>query len=274
MYNELVAQYDDKINRSAFHDLNSLLVKTQQTRAELSNLWSNTPRMSPMKPIVQKYNPDVQQLINCFSALVDQIQARCQELEKVEQQQKEQEWIERSVLQQLRGLTPGIQTLLIRISELTGFDKAQVEETILRLLEKHPNLGGYDKLSQVFILGADMPKEIDVLLETYPRERSFEELLEALEQETELTSHELHFLVNQLYKRLETAIRSKVQDSGPEFKSNIDLAHDQGVIDGNETDQFQQFRIIRNQLIHEDREDFPSNLILAVYMILERMENP
>ena len=77
-----------------------------------------------------------------------------------------------------------------------------------------------------------------------------------------------------MYKKLETAIRVKVQSSDDlDFRANIDLTFDQGVIEVNEKAKLHQYRKKTNQLIYEDQEDFPRNLILAVYKVLIRIED-
>ncbi|MFX1284744.1 MAG: hypothetical protein ACFFB5_13880 [Promethearchaeota archaeon] len=211
------------------------------------------------------------ELLNKISHLKNKIQNEYHELEQLHQLKQKRKAIEQTILQQLKLLTPGIQTLLTRISELTDIDKKIVEETIIRLLERFPDLGSYDKVSQVFILGQNMPTEINSILDNYPKP-SFEDIIVNLEKGKEPDNEQLYFIVGRLHKEIESVIRTLVgNESNNDFKDNINQAFDQEYINKNEKDVLHAFRKARNILMHEEGESFPLELILNVKSILERL---
>ncbi len=124
-----------------------------------------------------KSGNDLKRIITSAEELEQKISGDLQKIEEVEKEgrliqekQKRQEESERKVLDILGQLKEGIQTQLSRIAELSALDKEDAQKTILRLLNKDPNLGEYDNLSQVFILGDDIGRKIDELIEQFERE--------------------------------------------------------------------------------------------------------
>ncbi len=270
-YETFLNQY--KTEKLTLESISVLLNEVQELQTEFKDFWDRIYQNNETRRLAEAHNTEKSQLVNNINQLSTKIQNEFQEFERVIQLERKREAIEQSVLQQLKELTPDIQTLLTRISELTDIEKEFVEAAIIRLVEKFPDLGSYDKVSQVFILGKSMPNKIDSMLESYP-EASFEDTIALLDQGEELSQYETYFLVPKLYKEIETKIRSLVQsDDKIDFLNAIDLAYGKEVINHSEQSSLHQFRKIRNELIHGTRESFPSDLILTTYRIFKRLSS-
>ncbi len=105
-------------------------------------------------------------------------------------------------------------------------------------------------------------------------ERSYPELIAALEQNQHITIHERISLVNYVYKRFNCELRSKVGASErASVKNIVEMAAKQNLIELLEVMAINRFRLIRNDLVHGRIEFFPTDLLLRVYQILQSIFN-
>jgi hypothetical protein len=147
--NFLLADFEDSISnvKEKLDNFNTFTQKITQRRSPPSNL-----------------NQTINQINNNFNNLIQQMEREKQDLLKKEEKIRKMYQLEEKILTQLKAFTPGVQTLLNRISDLTGLDNKVVEDIIKKLLDKNPELGTYDELSQVFIPGQNISRDIDALL--------------------------------------------------------------------------------------------------------------
>jgi len=263
-YESLYSQY--KTENFALDSLVSLLDEMSELEEKINHFWNKMPRNYR-----QVINQEKDRIVQDISELKTKVQEEHQELERVLEIAQKRAAIEQTVLQQIRHLTPGIQTLLTRLSELTDIEKELVEEAIHNLLEKHSDLGTYHKTSQVFILGKEMTKEINTILGTYPQS-SVEDSIKLIEQGIELTNP-LNVVV-ELHKRIKTTMKALLDDTNQiDLVAIIDRVAEEGKISPEEQQILHQFRMSRNRLIHEDEDNFPSELLLQTKQILNRLMN-
>lgn len=269
-YKNLYRQY--KAKTLTLEKISILLDDVKQLETEFNAFWQQIHDDREIQNLFQLYNDQSNDLQNSIRQLITKIQNEKQELEQAIQLKKQREAIEQVVLQQLSELTPGIQLLLTRISELTEIDRNLVEKAIIDVLEKSPDLGSYDKKAQVFIVGKNIPNTVNKVLKSYP-EASFEELILSVKQEYNPSQQELYFLVTKLYKKVEIILRSLVKGTNEmNFLGGIHQAFELKIINNNEKDLLHHFRKLRNELIHAEREDFPSELILNINNIFQDLK--
>lgn len=126
----------------------------QQFQQQNARYYQKSPELGQQVNEINKGYNDLIQLLN-----IDYNHVRKKEEIKLRTLKQDQ-----AILEQLKQFTPGLQTLLTRISELTQIDKKLVEQSINRLLDESSDLGTYDSLSQVFIPGSEISKLIDELI--------------------------------------------------------------------------------------------------------------
>ena len=72
---------------------------------------------------------------------------------------------------------------------------------------------------------------------------------------------------------MEIILRSLVKGTNEmNFLGGIDQGFELKIINKNEKDLLHHFRKLRNELIHAEREDFPSELILSINNIFQDLK--
>lgn len=252
--------------------LAAFIKEVQELQTEFNEALDQASQHHTGRNYINLFTNDTNQMKNDIQQFIQEIVAEQQELERVLQEQKELEALEQIILQQLKVLTPGIQTLLTRISELTGIDKQHTEQLILRLLEQHADLGTYDKTSQVFILGKNMPQKIETLLTSY-KPLTLDESVVFLKSGKTLSPQELTFMVTQLFKKVEQVITTSIKtDDRIDFKDSIDLAVDQNIITNTQREQLHQFRMARNKFVHDIQDTIENTILVNAYQVFQQIK--
>ncbi len=97
-----------------------------------------------------------------------------------------------------------------------------------------------------------------VLESSFPEDRSYSEIITALEQEKRITIHERISLGNFFYKHILSDLNEVVGTSEKtNAKDTIQLARDQDILTLIECITLSRFRLFRNDLVHGGLNFFP-----------------
>jgi len=181
--------------------------------------------------------------------------------------------LEPKVLETLTKMDPEFPVFLPRLAELIEEEKELTESALKFVLQRSPDIGKYDSMSQV--LKFSKPEEahsmIDNLLQSY-KDRTFEELIVLLEKNDKITQHERTSLVTFIYNQLEAKFHEKIKaEEKLDLLKAIDVANEQGVLNDEEKALLHKFRKRRNELVHDNGAPLSSDLILSTNNVLKRL---
>lgn len=182
--------------------------------------------------------------------------------------------LEPRILQTLLKMDPEFPVFLPRLAELVDSDRELTERALMYVLQRNPEIGKYNTMAQVlkFSDPDKVGSKIEHLISLYG-ERSYNDLLQLLVDNKPITQHELKSLVSDIFQRLENILRQQVNtEERLDMIETINLSYQQGLINENEQMTLHSFRKTRNEMAHEGRIEFPSDLILATENVIQRLE--